>query len=274
MAHIICDSCDATLQVGAASLGKKIRCPKCKATFTARENEVIDDFDEVEEDEDERPVRKKAKTNRASMAEDDDEDQDRPRKKQGSKRRTDDDDDDDRRPAKKRPKKKQKGGKGLVIGLTIGGVVLLIGAAVVVVVLVLPGNANNSSNPGGSGKPSGGISLSIFSEETWAKMKKGMSRQEAEAILGPGAPRQLKERDDDIAMDFMHLENRRYDAWQATIAKGGVMLVWVSGKYNAIQLLVNKQGKVLDGNISMPMKDTPGGVYYTQIGYSLSGHKR
>ena len=58
MAHIIRDSCDATLQVGAASLGKKVRCPKCKATFTARENEVIDDFDEVEEDEDERPAEK------------------------------------------------------------------------------------------------------------------------------------------------------------------------------------------------------------------------
>ena len=90
--------------MGDNLLGKKVKCPKCKAIFTATE-----EVDEIEEEEEERPrssIRKgkDAVTERPKKRRDDDEDDeddDRLRKK--SRRDDDDEDeDDDDRPRKKR----------------------------------------------------------------------------------------------------------------------------------------------------------------------------
>jgi predicted Zn finger-like uncharacterized protein len=113
-----CPECSGKLKVGDDLLGKKVKCPKCKAIFTATEQ-----VDEIEEEE-EKPrssIRKgqDAVTERPKKRrdDDDDDDDDRPKKKS---RRDDDDDDDDDRPKKKsrrdddddddddRPKKKSR----------------------------------------------------------------------------------------------------------------------------------------------------------------------
>lgn len=86
---IQCPECGGKLRVGDHLLGKKVKCPKCKAIFTAEEE--IAEIEEVEEEE--RPRRRHREEDY-----DEEGDQDRPRKK---RRREDEDDEDDRptRPA-------------------------------------------------------------------------------------------------------------------------------------------------------------------------------
>jgi predicted Zn finger-like uncharacterized protein len=102
--EIQCPECSGRLRVGDHLVGKKVKCPKCKAIFPAREAEEEEVVDEIEEEEEERPRKRKSRDDddeerisdrirkRRRDDDDEDEDEDRPRKK---RRRDDDEDEDD-----------------------------------------------------------------------------------------------------------------------------------------------------------------------------------
>jgi predicted Zn finger-like uncharacterized protein len=62
MPSITCPHCDATVRVGRADLGRKIRCPECDKRFIADEDDEDDDVDgrAARDEPDERRPRRKA----------------------------------------------------------------------------------------------------------------------------------------------------------------------------------------------------------------------
>jgi predicted Zn finger-like uncharacterized protein len=88
-----CPACDKQLQVGAAALGKKIRCPHCGETFRAPAADEPDEVEEVEDVEEVAPRRRREPP------------QPPPRRRREPDDRDDDDDDDyerDERPRRRR----------------------------------------------------------------------------------------------------------------------------------------------------------------------------
>jgi predicted Zn finger-like uncharacterized protein len=85
---IQCPECGGKLRIGDHSLGKKVKCPKCKAIFTAEEE--IEEVEEVEEVE--RPTRRRREEDYA-------EEDDRPRRKRRSDDAYVDEDDRPTKPA-------------------------------------------------------------------------------------------------------------------------------------------------------------------------------
>jgi hypothetical protein len=96
-----------------------------------------------------------------SRERDEDEDfEERPRRKRSRER-----DEEDRPRGKSRPKQSKK---GLIIGLSIGGGVLVVGVIVLLVFLLV---SNNNPN---------------VTEENFDRIKRGMSQEDVEKILGKG----------------------------------------------------------------------------------------
>lgn len=164
-------ACGKTLKVADEHAGKRVKCPACQAVASvpaaaggdfeiiddeppkarpviAKARPVVavpakptkastDDFDIVDDDEDDRPRKKR------SSRHDDDEEDNRPRSKRNSRREDDEDDDrprkkkvaayddeDDDRPSKKkmkRPKKKAVASGGKRMLSLIGGLVAVVG---------------------------------------------------------------------------------------------------------------------------------------------------
>jgi DNA-directed RNA polymerase subunit M/transcription elongation factor TFIIS len=140
---IACPNCDARLEAPDDIEGRKVQCKKCGETFRARP---------VEEDEDDRPARRAAKSagkSRPRPAADDEDEDERPSRRTGkASRGRDEDDADDRdadegrprrrsrdegdeedgpRPRKKKRKKKKRAVSPVVLLILIGvGVLLLI----------------------------------------------------------------------------------------------------------------------------------------------------
>ena len=80
--------------------------------------------------------------------------------------RSRDREEDEERPRRKKEKKRSK--KGLIIGLSVGGGVLAVGVGILLFVLL--GSHNNPN----------------VTEENFDRIKKGMSQEEVEKILGKG----------------------------------------------------------------------------------------
>ncbi len=97
--HIHCHACDLKLELREDMIGKTVRCPKCNAEFTAREElqgELVDEpapppsarkpaRPELEDDEGYAKPRRR----RRSEIEDDEEYEERPRRRRRRKRRAD-----------------------------------------------------------------------------------------------------------------------------------------------------------------------------------------
>jgi hypothetical protein len=162
---IACPNCDARLEAPDEIEGKKVQCKKCGEKFRARPVE--------EDDVDDRPARRAAKSaskSRPRPATDDEDEDERPSRRTGkASRRREDDDEDDRhededrprrrsedegdkegepRPRKKKGKKKKKAGFPVVLVLSIGiGVLVLI--AVIGTYFSLTGDKSDPSAPTG-----------------------------------------------------------------------------------------------------------------------------
>jgi hypothetical protein len=156
-----CPECKQKLRLSAnVSAGKRIKCPKCAAVFSAADDadeEAIrpakdaatrpapkaakatrpePELDELEE-EDEIPRKGK----RRPADEEADEDEPRPR----SKRRTvEDDEDDDDRPVRRRRKKRARKGNPVLVWGAVGGGVALVAAVGVVLLIVLGGGGGGA----------------------------------------------------------------------------------------------------------------------------------
>jgi hypothetical protein len=130
-----CPKCRKKLQVADSALGKMIRCPGCAAVFTAKAASggavsaapparpaPPPSAEPVDEDEDDRPRKRPARSRR-----EDDEEEDRPRKPARRRPREDDDEEDDRRPRRRDTRQKQGSGcavAGMIVGAA--GIVLLL----------------------------------------------------------------------------------------------------------------------------------------------------
>jgi len=103
--EIQCPECSGKLRVGDNLVGKKVKCPKCKAIFPAKEAEEEEVVDEIEEEEEELPKKRKSRNDddderiserirkrRREDEDEEDEDEERPRKR---RRRDDDENEDD-----------------------------------------------------------------------------------------------------------------------------------------------------------------------------------
>lgn len=136
--HVIvaCSSCSHELRAPASLLGKRVRCPMCQATFTARSDETPSQpsgqreesrwsaireerkrvkYDDVPEEPRRRPARAY-----------DDYEEDRPRKRRPVSRHEDEED----RPRRK----KKKGGSGWLIATGIVLLVLFVGGGVAAII--------------------------------------------------------------------------------------------------------------------------------------------
>ncbi len=125
---VACPDCKKHLQVPDDLIGKKVQCPECKHTFTAKSP----DEEEVKSSVSTTPSKVPATTKKASWDKDDDED-DRP-SKSGKKKRQDDDDydvadkddddvDDDR---PRRSKRRRSSNRGNFVAHR-GGMILAFG---------------------------------------------------------------------------------------------------------------------------------------------------
>jgi predicted Zn finger-like uncharacterized protein len=206
---VVCDSCGATLKISDQFAGRKVKCPKCAGVIIVPAADEVagettrpgkkDTTDEVGATRKQRDNNDAATARKRPHTEEDDEDDDRPARnqrrdedndrKRAARKRSDDDDrparkrtrdDDDeppRRNSKGKGKTKDKGSKkGLIIGLSIGGVLLI--AGVIVAIIFLRGDG------GGSGGGFGDDPLAT--EDNFDKIKREMSRDEVEKILGKG----------------------------------------------------------------------------------------
>jgi len=102
---IICPKCQTSLTSKAGvEEGTALNCPKCKTRFKVEapdEEEIVNDFEVIDEEEEEAPPKKVAKPAvKKRPADDDEEEDERPKAKKRSR-------DDDDRPRKKKKKKRR-----------------------------------------------------------------------------------------------------------------------------------------------------------------------
>lgn len=148
---LLCPECGSVLRSSAeVPAGKKVKCPKCAATFlvgggstSSLADENLDDLDEdcpprrrrrdEPEEDDHEPRRRKKRPDIDNEEEGDVHDDDCPRKPK--RRRDDDEGAEDDRPRKRGKKKKKYASKGLKIGVLVGGGVLAVGLVIVPIVV-------------------------------------------------------------------------------------------------------------------------------------------
>jgi predicted Zn finger-like uncharacterized protein len=130
---VSCPECQRKLRVPSELIGKLVKCPTCGHTFTAdpvaqaptSAPEAVEEKkaprtskvgrDDKDDEDDDRPSRRRS---RSSREDDDEDDDDRPRRRSRYSRDDDDEDDDDDRPRRsRRDYAPHRGGAILAIGI-------------------------------------------------------------------------------------------------------------------------------------------------------------
>lgn len=133
--QVRCPECDATLRVPDHLLGKNVKCPRCKQTFTAQVEREVDELEEAETEPEPEPPRPRKRP--VIRDEEDEEEEERPRRR----RPRDEDEDEEEEEDRPRRRRRRRGGNaaamvtGPAIALLVLGILgVLVGIAYVVLV--------------------------------------------------------------------------------------------------------------------------------------------
>jgi predicted Zn finger-like uncharacterized protein len=170
--QVRCPECDATLRVPDHLLGKNVKCPRCKQTFTAQVEREVDELEEAEtepepepprprkrpvirDEDEEEEERSRPRKRSAARDEDEEEEEERPRPRRRPSSRDDDEDGDEEeeedRPRRRRRRRRGGNAAAMVTGpaialLVVGILGVLVGIANVVYTVAAGGDPTETTS--------------------------------------------------------------------------------------------------------------------------------